>query len=140
MNPPELDDWFDSIINDWRTTIKLGKAASLENIFKTEQRIGFKFPDSFRLFYQKANGFENDDWLDSMISIWPLKRMEEELGRYQNFIGFSDYLINSHVYGFLTNRPGIFKNYDLAGTVPVKIAETFEEALMLIKNNSDLLY
>jgi hypothetical protein len=75
-----------------------------------------------------------------MISIWPLDRISREYGRYENFVGFGDYLINSHVYGFLKDQQGVFKNYDLAKSTPEKIAETFEEAVSLINLNSDLLY
>ena len=76
-----------------------------------------------------------------MIEIWSLERIENGFGRYPDFIGFSDYLINSHVYGFLKNQQGVFKNYDSADSgIPEKIADTFEEAIDLINSNSNLLY
>jgi hypothetical protein len=132
--------WPDNAIIHWVNKIELTPGASLEKIIETENAVGFEFPDSFKTLYMKVNGFGNNDWNENMISIWPLDRILKEYGRYDNFVGFSDYLINSHVYGFLKGQQGIFKNYDLAESVPEKIAETFEEAITLININSDLLY
>ena len=140
MNSIDIHEWSDSIITHWGKKIQFGSGVSLESISQTEKIIGFEFPDSFKIFHNKVNGFEKNDWLESMISVWPLDRIVEEIGRYPNFIGFSDYLINSHVYGFIKGEDGVFKNYDLAEGIPIKIAETFEEAIDLIKNNSDVLY
>jgi len=138
----KINTWADDIIGYWRSKkITLSKGASLEEISNTGKKLGFDFPQSFKVLYQKVDGFGNGDWNEAMIAIWSLERIEEESGRYPDFIGFGDFLINSHVYGFLKNQPGIFKNYDLADTgVPEKIADTFEEAIDLINSNSDLLY
>jgi hypothetical protein len=78
-----------------------------------------------------------------MISMWPIGRMLEEYSpkRYPNFVGFGDFLINSAVFGFLKDRPGIYKFYDLPGIqMPVQIAQSFQEAIDLFNINSDLLY
>lgn len=137
-----IDLWADEIIGHWISKkITLQKGASLKKILNTENKLGFVFPQSFKLLYQKVNGFGDSDWNENMIGVWSLERIEDEFGRYPDFIGFSDFIINSHVYGFLKNQQGIFKNYDLADTgVPEKIADTFEEAIDLINTNSDLLY
>ena len=137
-----IDTWADGIISYWRSKkITLQKGNSVERISGTENKLGFIFPQSFKILYQKVNGFGDSDWNENMIGIWSLERIENEFGRYPDFIGFSDFLINSHVYGFLKNQQGIFKNCDLADTgVPEKIADTFEEAIDLINTNSNLLY
>lgn len=107
-------DWYDLIINHWKTNnIQLETRTSLEIISKAECVLEFKFPESFKSLYIKVNGFKDFDWTVNMISIWPIERILEEHSRYENFIGFADYLINSHVYGFQRNQKGIFKNYDL---------------------------
>jgi hypothetical protein len=137
-----LQNTSDSVLGHWRSEkITLQKGASLEKISHIENKLGFVFPQSFKLLYQKVNGFGDNDWNENMIGVWPLERIEDEFGRYPDFIGFSDFFVNSHVYGFLKNQQGIYKNYDLADTgVPEKIADTFEEAIDLININSDLLY
>ena len=137
-----IHTWADRTISYWRSkNIPLQRGASLELISKTEKIIGFTFPNSFRVLYQKANGFEDFDWDENMICIWSLTRIEKEFGWYPNFIGFADFLINSHVYGFLKDQNGIFKNYDFAERrTPEKIAKIFDEAIDLINMNSDVLY
>ena len=134
--------WTDQVISDWKEKgIKLEKGISIEKIHDFEKLLNFTFPQDFIDLYIKINGFEDYDWNENMISIWSLKRIENEFGRYPNFIGFSDFFTCSHVYGFLKDQQGIFKNYDLTDPgVPEKIAETFEEAINLINTNSDLLY
>lgn len=112
----------------------------MKKISATEEIIGFEFPESFKTLYLKVNGFENYEWLANMISIWSLERIANEYEPQKNFVGFGDYLIHSHVYGFLKNQPGIFKCFDLTTPVIEKIADTFEEAIALINNNDDLLY
>ena len=136
-----IDAWAEAIISHWRNKkITLQKGASVEKISNTENKLGFVFPQSFKVLYQKVNGFGDSDWNENMIGIWSLERIEDEFGRYPDFIGFSDFLINSCVYGFLKNQQGIFKNYDLADPGdPQKIADTFEQAINLINTNSNLL-
>ena len=133
--------WPDNTMNYWTSkNIKLAPGTSLKIISDAEKILSFIFPYSFKLLYQKVNGFVDNNSDENMISVWPIDRILEEYGRYPKFVGFSDFLINSHVYGFLKNRPGIFKNYDLADPHIEKIAETFEDAIGLINTNSDLLY
>jgi hypothetical protein len=137
-----IDLWADRVISDWRNkNISLQQGASLEIINNTEIILGFRFPIAFKVLYQKANGFKDSDWNENMISFWPLNMIVENFGRYPDFIGFSDFLINSHVYGFTKQQEGVFKHYDIANPgIPEKIAVTFEEAIDLININSDILY
>ena len=67
--------------------------------------------------------------------------MERILKEYQedddnNYVGFCDYLINSHSIGFFKSEEGIYKSYSQIHP----IAKTFREAIDLINTNSDLLY
>ena len=134
--------WTDSVISFWKSKgIHLQSGATLEEIEETEKIVGIKFPEDFKVLYSKVDGFRDNDWNENMISLWPLSRIHDEYGRYPDFVGFSDFLINSHVFGFLKDQKGVFKNYDLADTgLPQKIAESFQEAIELINVNSDLLY
>jgi hypothetical protein len=101
-------------------------------------RAGMVFPPAFLALYTQANGFKNRDWTEEMFSFWPIELIVEEYlqGTDPNFVGFCDYLFNSHTIGFLKNFEGIFKHYDL--TKP--IALSFEEGVELINGNSDLIY
>ena len=137
-----IHDWSESVISQWKAQkIPLQKGATLAAISKTEKILEFTFPLSFKVLYQKVDGFEHFEWNENMIGIWQLSRMENEFGRYSNFVGFGDFLINSCSYGFLKDQPGIFKAWDLAYSTPLeKIAESFEEAIDLILANTDLLY
>jgi hypothetical protein len=74
-----------------------------------------------------------------MFSIWPLKRIVEEYNRGidQIFIAFADYLINSHLIGFVKGQEGVFKNY---GTSPELIASTFSEVILLINSDANVVY
>ena len=103
-----MNTWTDGIIVHWKSkNINLQKGASLEKILNIEKKLGFDFPQSFKVLYQKVDGFREGDWNENMIEIWSLERIENGFGRYPDFIGFSDYLINSHVYGFLKNQQGL---------------------------------
>lgn len=74
-----------------------------------------------------------------MFSIWPLARILEEYHNEndKSFIVFTDYLINAHHIGFVKGKNGVFKNAD---EMPVKIADTFSEAIFLIYTDADILY
>jgi hypothetical protein len=73
-----------------------------------------------------------------MFSLWPVDRIIEEYNSSsdKNFIGFSDYLINSHQIGFTKDRNGIYKYHNK----PELIADTFEQGIHLININSEIIY
>jgi hypothetical protein len=114
----------------------LGELTS--EVQKTEALIGIRFPESFIGLYSKANGFADWDMNRNMFSVWPLKRIEEEyaINRDKNFVGFCDYLINSHSIGFRKTSAGIFKDYDEFNP----ITSTFEQGIELLNSDSDLIY
>jgi hypothetical protein len=74
------------------------------------------------------------------FSIWTFDRMIEEYEQEKkadyDFIPICDYLINSHWYGYIRNRNGVFKDYDRKEL----IAENFEEFLKLLLSDSEKLY
>jgi cell wall assembly regulator SMI1 len=131
--------WTDKIIEQWiAEKIKLNPGTSEDQIHKIENLLDLLFPDQFKQLYLKVNGFRNSDWRVNMFSIWPIDRIVQE---YKNsddktFIGFSDYLINSHQIGFYKNKQGVFKSYDQLHP----IAYNFEEALRLINSDSKPIY
>jgi hypothetical protein len=118
--------------------LQLESGARLEDIEATELCIGFTFPPDMKELYQVVNGFKNWGWTKNMISVWPMERIREEYGtsRDKIFIGFCDYLINSHCVGFFKDRSGIYKSYDEFNP----IAESFKEAIDLINTGSDLIF
>lgn len=140
------------IIEQWKEEgIQLSPPATLEAIRRAEEIIGYTFPSDFKEVYLIADGFKEWDWRPNMFSIWPLQRIIDEYleqrsnsagtSPYQqeqseNFVGFCDYLINSHQIGFLKNRIGVYKSYDELNP----IAESFFEVLQLINKNADLIY
>ncbi|TZG00108.1 SMI1/KNR4 family protein (plasmid) [Chryseobacterium panacisoli] len=132
--------WVDTIINKWiNENIKLNLPAAPESIKAAEEIINFRFPDDFKEFYLKLDGFTDWDWTKNMFSIWPLARTLEEYHNEsdKNFIVFADYLINAHHIGFVKGKKGVFKN---CGEIPELIADTFSEAVFHIISDADILY
>lgn len=131
--------WTEKIIRQWiEEQIELNPGASLEKLRQTEEAVDFLFPAQFNELYLLVNGFKDNDWRVNMFSIWPLDTIVEEYHskKDKNFVGFSDFLINSHQIGFTKDRSGIFKYY----TTPEYIADTFEQALLLINTDLDIIY
>lgn len=123
--------------------LNLGEGASLESIEKVEKYLSIKFPETFKNLYTKVDGFNAMDWNEHMFCIWPLERIIEEHNykRHPEFIGFCDFLINSHWIGFVKGQSGIFKSYGIDyQQSPEKIADNFEDAIDLINSNSDIIY
>lgn len=128
-----------NIISQWKLEkIELNPPASGETISEAEKIINFIFPSEFRNLYLKVNGFKNWDWRANMFSIWPIERIVDEYnqGKAKDFVGFSDYLINSYQIGFFKGRIGIYKSYDEFNP----IAHSFDEAILLINSDADLIY
>ncbi|MEP7230797.1 MAG: SMI1/KNR4 family protein [Ginsengibacter sp.] len=138
-NSKQILSWTDHVIHIWTAKgIKLQKGISIDKISDFEKLLDFTFPQDFIELYSKVNGFEDFDWNEHMFSLWSLDRILEE---YQddgdtNYIGFCDFLINSHSIGFFKTGQGIFKSYDQKKS----IGNTFKEGIELINSNSDLIY
>ncbi|RZK30595.1 MAG: SMI1/KNR4 family protein [Hymenobacter sp.] len=130
----------EKVIDLWRSDgIKLSPPLTVELIKEAEEILSFQFPEDFKQFYLKLDGFVDWDWTSNMFSMWPLARIVEEYRceSDKNFIVFADYLINSHHLGFVKGRYGVFKNdcivYEL-------IAGDFSETVALINADSITLY
>ena len=140
----ETNECADAVFDLWKTAgLDISEAASPDLIEKTEQQVSFTFPEAFRQLYKRADGWKDMAWNEHMFSMWPLERIIEEYdyGRHPHFIGFCDYLVNSHWIGFVRYKPGIFKRYDLEGfSEPEKIADSFEDAIEMINTNADAIY
>jgi len=140
------------IIQQWKVEkIQLNPPATLDAIKHTEDTVNYTFPSDFKELYLIADGFKDWDWRPNMFSLWPLQRIIDEyleaLSRnngkssYQdehakNFVGFCDYLINSHQIGFFKNKIGVYKSYDEFNP----IAKSFNDALQLINKDTELIY
>jgi hypothetical protein len=130
--------WINEAIVTWRREgIALQAGVSLQYIEEVEQMLGFTFPDDFKEFYTTVDGFANDTMSNSMIYMWSMNKIFQEhiAGDDDEFIGFCDYMINSHRIGFIKNERGIYKCYDQV----IPIAETFSTCIQLIYTDSDLI-
>src|SRR6185436_8020209 len=122
-------DQISSIISQWEAEeIELGQSATLESIAEAEKIIEFSFPSDFKNLYLKVDGFKNLGWRSNMFSMWPIHRIVEEYlqDSKKNFVGFCDYLINSHQIGFFKDRIGVYKSYDEFNS----ICQTFQEVIL----------
>ena len=128
----------ENILLQWRSDgVELNDPAEKETIEAAEKVIGFVFPQDFKNFYLKADGFKDWDCEANMFSIWPIERIvtEYQQSKTKSFVGFCDYLINCHQIGFFKGRAGIYKSYDEFNS----IARSFEEVLRLINSDSNLI-
>ncbi|RFZ84197.1 SMI1/KNR4 family protein [Mucilaginibacter terrenus] len=138
-----MADWIEPIISKWSLEgIMLNPPATIDEIERIEAVLNFKFPLSFKQFYQKIDGFDEWDMLaNSNISIWPLDRILDEYSKWEkpDFIGICDMLINCYAIGFHRHKTGFYK---LKDTLPdaERIDATFEELIMLIENDDRLIY
>lgn len=71
--------------------IKVYKPATEEEIWKFEQRVGFKLPDDFREFYTICNGFECDEDQFVMASLSDITHYDRLYG--PGWFSFADYLV-----------------------------------------------
>ncbi len=136
----QIVNWVDQAVVTWKAKgIKLQKGASLSKISEYEEQLEFKFPQEFIELYQRVDGFEDFEWDENMFSIWSLERILKEYKEDNdtNFIGFSDFLICSHMIGFSKTETGIYlKGYDQIRP----ITSSFQDTIALINANSDLIY
>ena len=138
-NSKQTLSWTDQVIDFWISKgIKLQNGISIDKIHDFEKLLDFKFPQDFIELYSKANGFEDFDWNEHMFSLWSLDRILKE---YQedddaNYIGFCDFLINSHSIGFYKSDSRIYKYYNQ----PETITDNFQDFILLLNSNNDLLY
>jgi hypothetical protein len=138
MNQPpiDIDVWVQGIKETWLSKlINFEAGASSEAIASTESVVGFQFPMEMTALYRVVDGFKDCAWTKGMISLWPMERIREEYARCRdkNFVGFCDYLINSHAVGFFKDRLGIYKSYDEFNSV----ADSFVQTIELINQDSD---
>ena len=140
QSPIDNTPWVQATRSLWlKRDLKLEPGVSIAEIEFTELEVGFQFPSDMKDLYRVVNGFKEWDMdADSMISIWPMERIREEYNASsdKNFVGFCDFLINSHAIGFCKDRNGIFKCYDAFNP----ISETFVQAIDLINTSSELIY
>jgi hypothetical protein len=129
-------NWVEAAKKGWLSIpIKIQPGVPRELIATVEAAIGFSFPDDMRALYQVVNGFKDGDWAQGMIFLWPMEQIREEykMNGDPNFVGFCDFLINSHAVGFHKARPEIYKSYDEFNA----IAHTFIQVINMINRNSD---
>ena len=128
-----------NIIDQWKSeNVELNDPATIEAIVELENTLGFNFPSDFKDFYLKVDGFKNWGIISNIFSIWPIERIIDEYKRddNKNFVGFCDACMNCHQIGYFKDRFGIYKSYDEFNP----IAQTFEEAIQLINNDSEIIY
>jgi hypothetical protein len=140
MKPNETnDDWAIGIERYWRAQgTGLQQGVPEAYIHQTGNDLGIVVPPAFVALYKQMNGFKKNVWTPGMFIIWSLERMLEEhiIEKDRNFVGFSDFLICSHVIGFRKDKEGIWKDCD----PHLMICASFEEAIELIKQDSLLVH
>jgi len=137
MQNPAIEE----ILTQWENEkISRNPGAPPDSIAAVENIIGFKFPEEFKELYSQVNGFPDNDWRENMFSVWPLERILEEYNSSEDkyFVGFADFLINSHNIGFLKNQAGVFKTYRI--NEYFLISNSFIDSIKLINTNADLIY
>lgn len=133
-----MESLYDLTISIWsKTDVKLQKGISLALISEAERKLDFKFPEDFKAFYQRVNGFVDCDWNKDMFSLWSIERIVEEYLNDENkdYIAFCDYLISSYTFGYIRNGESIIMNI-----TSEKICDTFDDFIQLLNSNSDKLY
>lgn len=131
--------WIDETISLWKSdNVRIQVGISADQISFYEKQLDFGFPSDFIDLYLRVNGFEDFEWEKNMFSLWSLDRILTEYHERNDpdFIGFCDFLVNSHCIGFWKEQKGIFKSYDRARP----IAASFAETIGLINANSELIY
>lgn len=132
-------DWATKVFLQWKSEgIELNPPSTLIIINQVEENLSIIFPASFKALYLMADGFKDNDWRENMFSIWPIERIlcEYEEREDKMFVGFSDFLINSHALGFCKGLEGVYKDVRR----PFPVAKTFEECIDLINADSSLIY
>lgn len=132
---------FSSAIEHYkRIGVNIASGASNNEIEEVQNKLDFKFPDDFKEFHSMCNGFLEWDMDNNHFSIWTFDRIIEEYEKEKkqdyDFIPISDYLINSHWFGYIRNEEGIFKDFDRK----VAVAKNFENFLKLLLSDSEKLY
>ena len=138
-NTNQIFSWTDQAIALWTEKgIKLQKGISVDSLHDFEKSLDFKFSQDFIDLYTKVNGFEDLDWNEHMFSLWPLDRILKEYKEDgdTNYVGFCDYLINSHSIGFYKDDGRIYKYYN----EPEAISDSFQNFILLLNSNDDMLY
>jgi hypothetical protein len=136
-----MENWIQDAITNWSSNkVKMNPPAIFAEIEHVESVLDFKFPQDFKELYLVINGFEGLDWQEHMFTFWPLEMIIKEYkeSNNKNFIGFSDFLLASHIIGFNKDKNGIFKqSYKEDGEF---IANSFKQVVEMINSNDDLIY
>jgi len=138
-----MEDWVKVAIGQWQAEhLHINAGTSLTSIINAENYLGFIFPDDFKQLYIVANAFEDYEWRPNMFSLWSIERIVAEYDETANddFISFCDFLICSSFLGFLKTSTGIFKRYSIADTPTDFVTSSFQEAVRLINEDSELIY
>lgn len=134
------------IIANWQNKpIQMNEGISLNALKMLEDGLNFTFPTDFKTFYQKINGFKDNDWTESMLTLYPIELIKEyylSSPYAPHFIGIADQLIGSFNYGFSKNKAGIFKvgwsrNFDAEITY---LCASFTEFIDLVDKDAIALY
>ena len=134
-----FNEWALNIERFWREQgIPLEPGVPEAYIHQTGKDLGIELPPAFIALYCRVNGFRENNWNPGMFVIWSLERMLKEhvIEKDKSFVGFSDFLICSHIIGFRKDREGIWKDFD----PHLVVCETFEEAIELINADSILVH
>lgn len=137
-----MEPWIREAMEQWHAeNVRLNPPAQLSDIEALEKKLSFEFPESFKKLYLIVNGFHDFEWRTNLFSWWSLDRIAKEYedDRDADFIGFSDFLIVSHVIGFDRTTSKIFKQYGFFGREQIDVSD-FKDIIIAINSNSDFIY
>ena len=124
-----------------KTPLKEG--CNFEELKKLEKILDYKLPNDFIEFYRLTNGYDEDCSFEKQ-RIWDIERITSEFLEYNDeYVRFSDFMINAPWIGFSKKDGKIYigaglKN-EFYGYTDL-IANNFSEFIELIISNSDKLY
>ena len=101
------------LIERWqKENLKLNTGATEQELLAFEAHYALTLPEDFRYFYSLVNGMYDWDMDQLSFSLWPLARIQENIGAVSTIqdgilfsieIIFGDYLINCWQYMLATN-------------------------------------
>jgi cell wall assembly regulator SMI1 len=127
------DTWIQDAIKNWEAdNTNLNAGSDLNSIISLEKALGIKLPADFKEFYLIVDGFKNLSVNNNLFCIWPIEKIATDYVAFhdKNFIGFCDYLMDSHWIGFHKTSEGVFNDFDLEKP----ITGTFKEFIKFINS------
>lgn len=124
---------------------------TVDELVKTERRLGIVLPTDVRAFYEHMNGTPDmTDGAHGLITLWSLdkwKRIEDESpefaqGALANTVVFADHSYWCWAYSarFTADEPKGMEVYVVANGEPIPIAASFTDFVQMVLSDDRALY